>query len=106
MAHDREVGLKSIPGTWGIAGAFWIARTMHLVMLCLLFWLLRLFELNAIAWVGVVAVAMLLLYEHLIVSPTDLRRLNAAFFTLNGIISMVFFFFIAAALLLHHPATH
>jgi 4-hydroxybenzoate polyprenyltransferase len=72
---------------------------MHLVMLGLLCWLLQLFELNAIAWVGVAAVAILLLYEHLIVSPTDLRRLNAAFFTMNGIISMVFFFFVAAALL-------
>jgi 4-hydroxybenzoate polyprenyltransferase len=48
----------------------------------------------------VAAVGILLLYEHVIVSPTDLRRLNAAFFTLNGIISMVFFFFVAAALLL------
>jgi 4-hydroxybenzoate polyprenyltransferase len=100
--HDREAGLNSIPQTWGIGAAFWIARTMHLLMLGLLVWLLRLFELNAIAWVGVAAVALLLLYEHLIISPTDLRRLNAAFFTMNGIISMVFFFFVAAALLLHH----
>jgi 4-hydroxybenzoate polyprenyltransferase len=102
MAHDRETGLKSIPETWGIKTAFWIARFMHLVMLGLLCWLLQLFELNAIAWVGVAAVAILLLYEHLIVSPTDLRRLNAAFFTMNGIISMVFFFFVAAALLFRH----
>ena len=72
----------------------------------LLCWLLQLFGLNAIAWVGVAAVAILLLYEHLIISPTDLRRLNAAFFTMNGIISMVFFFFVAAALLLPHPAAH
>jgi 4-hydroxybenzoate polyprenyltransferase len=100
MAHDREAGLKSIPGTWGIAAAFWIARLMHLAMLALLCWLLQLFGLNAIAWVGVAAVAILLLYEHLIISPTDLRRLNAAFFTMNGIISMVFFFFVAASLLL------
>ena len=71
-----------------------------LVMLTLLCWLLKLFALGAIAWVGVAAVGALLLYEHLIVSPTDLRRLNAAFFTLNGVISMVFFFFIAAALLI------
>jgi 4-hydroxybenzoate polyprenyltransferase len=102
MAHDREAGLKSIPETWGIQAAFWIARAMHLVMLGLLVWLLRLFTLNAIAWVGVAAVGILLLYEHLIISPTDLRRLNAAFFTMNGIISMVFFFFVAAAVLLHH----
>jgi 4-hydroxybenzoate polyprenyltransferase len=106
MAHDRKAGLKSIPESWGIEAAFWIARTMHLFMLGLLFWLLRLFELNAIAWIGVAAVGILLLYEHLIVSPTDLRRLNAAFFTLNGIISMVFFFFVAAALLSHHPVAH
>src|SRR6202522_1089438 len=104
MAHDRETGLNSIPQTWGINSAFWIARSMHLVMLGLLCWLLQLFGLNAIAWVGVAAVAILLLYEHLIISPTDLRRLNAAFFTMNGIISMVFFFFVAAALLLRHPA--
>src|SRR5579859_3535562 len=100
MAHDRENGLNSIPEAWGIRAAFWFARAMHLVMMILLCWLLKLFSLNAIAWAGVTAVGILLLYEHLIVSPTDLRRLNAAFFTLNGIISMVFFFFVAAALLL------
>ena len=106
MAHDREAGLNSIPGSWGIQAAFWIARAMHVAMLGLLCWLLTLFALNAIAWVGVAAVGILLLYEHLIISPTDLRRLNAAFFTMNGIISMVFFFFVAAALLLRHTATH
>jgi 4-hydroxybenzoate polyprenyltransferase len=106
MEHDRLNGLNSIPETWGIQSAFWIARGMHLAMLGLLFWLIHLFALNAVAWVGVAAVAALLLYEHLIISPTDLRRMNAAFFTLNGIISMVFFIFVAAAVLLHHPATH
>jgi 4-hydroxybenzoate polyprenyltransferase len=100
MTHDRKAGLNSIPKTWGVKAAFWIARAMHLVMLGLLCWLLELFSLNAIAWVGVAAVALLLVYEHLIISPTDLRRLNAAFFTMNGIIAMVFFFFVAAALLL------
>jgi 4-hydroxybenzoate polyprenyltransferase len=101
MEHDREAGLNSIPQTWGVETAFWIARSMHIAMLMLLFLLVKLFALNAIAWVGVVAVGGLLLYEHLIVSPTDMRRLNAAFFTLNGIISMVFFFFVAAALVIH-----
>jgi 4-hydroxybenzoate polyprenyltransferase len=100
MAHDRASGLNSIPAAWGIQAAFWIARSMHLVMMVLLCLLLKVFLLNTIAWVGIVAVGILLLYEHLIISPTDLRRLNAAFFTLNGIISMVFFFFVAAALLL------
>jgi 4-hydroxybenzoate polyprenyltransferase len=99
MTHDREAGLNSIPARWGLTAAFWFARIMHLIMLGLLCWLLTLFGLNAIAWVGVAAVASLLLYEHLIVSPADLRRLNAAFFTLNGIISVVFFCFVAASLL-------
>jgi 4-hydroxybenzoate polyprenyltransferase len=103
MGHDREVGLNSIPEKWGVGVAFWIARGMHLIMLGLLLWLIRLFALNTIAWIGVAAVALLLLYEHLIVSPTDLRRLNAAFFTMNGIIAMVFFFFVAAALLIPLP---
>jgi 4-hydroxybenzoate polyprenyltransferase len=66
----------------------------------LLCWLVTLFALNGIAWAGVAVVAGLLLYEHLIVSPTDLRRLNAAFFTMNGIISVVFFLFVAAAVLI------
>jgi 4-hydroxybenzoate polyprenyltransferase len=100
MNHDRQAGLFSIPQTWGVRAAFWIARTMHLLMLGLLCWLVQLFALNAVAWVGIAVVAMLLLYEHLIVSPNDLRRLNAAFFTMNGIISVVFFIFVAAAVLL------
>ncbi len=106
MAHDREVGLNSIPSTWGVHASFWIARGMHLIMLGLLCWLLKLFALNALAWVGLATVAALLLYEHLIVSPKDLRRLNAAFFTMNGIISTVFFLFVAASLLVHHPTVH
>lgn len=99
--HDRLHGLRSIPATIGIANAFWVARSMHLVMLVLLLWLVRLFSLGPIALAGIAAVAILLLYEHLIISPRDLRRLNAAFFTMNGVISIVFFIFVAADLLLH-----
>ena len=102
VEHDRQYDLKSIPRYLGIAGAFWVARAMHLVMLGLLIWLLKLFSLSSIAWVGLAAVAGLLLYEHLIVSPKDLRRLNAAFFTMNGVISFVFFCAVAGALLLRH----
>ena len=99
--HDRMHGLNSVPASIGITGAFWIARSMHAIMLFLLLWLVHLFALGAIALVGIAAVAALLLYEHLIVSPKDLRRLNAAFFTMNGIISVLFFLFVAADLLLH-----
>ncbi len=97
--HDRRNGLHSIPQRWGLPAAFRIARIMHLLMFALLLLLLRLFALHALAWAGAAVVAALLLYEHLIVSPGDLRRMNAAFFTLNGIISMVFFLFVAASVL-------
>ena len=93
--HDRKVGLNSVPQAFGIEGAFWIARGMHLAMLGLLCWLVVLFALGPVAKGGVGLVAALLLYEHSIVTPTDLRRMNAAFFTLNGIISMLFFVSIA-----------
>jgi 4-hydroxybenzoate polyprenyltransferase len=100
MEHDRSAGLKSLPQALGLETAFWIARGMHVLMLLLLIWLTQLFALGPVAWAGLVVVAALLLYEHLIVSPRDLRRLNAAFFTLNGVISMVFFLFVACAVLL------
>jgi 4-hydroxybenzoate polyprenyltransferase len=101
FAHDREVGLNSVPQAFGLAGAFWIARAMHVGMLCLLVWLVHLFGLGRIAEVGVGIVAALLLYEHSIVSPRDLGRMNAAFFTLNGLISVAFFGFFAVDVLLH-----
>ena len=89
--HDRAHGLNSVPEAFGLRGAFLLARTMHLMMLALLGWLVVLFHLGPIAIGGVVAVALLLLYEHSLISPGDLRRMNAAFFTLNGVISVVFF---------------
>ena len=94
--HDRRVGLNSVPQAFGVRGAFWIARAMHLGMLAMLCWLVVLFGLGKVAVFGVVLVALLLLYEHLIISPGDMRRMNAAFFTLNGVISVVFFGFVAA----------
>ncbi|HEY0264085.1 MAG TPA: UbiA-like polyprenyltransferase [Granulicella sp.] len=94
--HDRRVGLNSVPQAFGLEAAFWIARLMHLAMMGLLVWLVRLFHLGTVAEAGLVVVALLLLYEHSIISPRDIRRMNAAFFTLNGIISVVFFLFVAA----------
>lgn len=98
--HDRKVGLNSVPQAFGVNAAFWIARAMHVGMLLMLCWLIVLFGLGKVAMVGVVLVALLLLYEHLIISPKDMRRMNAAFFTLNGVISVVFFGFVAADVLL------
>ena len=99
--HDRKVGLNSVPQAFGVTSAFWIARAMHVGMLALLCWLVVLFGLGKVAIVGVVLVALLLLYEHLIISPQDMRRMNAAFFTLNGVISVVFFGFVAVDVLMH-----
>ncbi len=96
--HDRRVGLNSVPQAFGLQTAFWMARAMHLAMLVLLFWFIRLFGLGWLAEVGVAVVSALLFYEHSIISPYDLKRMNAAFFTLNGVISVVFFLFVAADL--------
>jgi len=72
--HDREVGLYSLPRAIGIPRAFWAARMMHLAMLGLLLWFGLLFQFRTVGWIGIGAVALLLAYEHSIVSPSDLRR--------------------------------
>jgi 4-hydroxybenzoate polyprenyltransferase len=96
--HDRISGLRSLPQSIGISAAFWAARLMHLAMLGMLIWFGELFHFEIAGWLGICAVAALLSYEHAIVSPGNLRRLNAAFFTMNGVIAMVFFCFVAADL--------
>jgi len=100
--HDRKVGLHSIPQSLGIPAAFLVARGMHLAMLALLIEFGYLFHFGIAGWLGIAAAGLLLAYEHAIVSPKDLRRLNAAFFTMNGVISVVFFAFVAADVLLRH----
>ena len=94
--HDREVGLHSIPQSIGIPAAFRVARLMHLAMFGLLITFGWLFHFGIAGWLGVAAAGALLAYEHAIVSPRDLSRLNAAFFTMNGVIAMVFLVFVAA----------
>jgi 4-hydroxybenzoate polyprenyltransferase len=96
--HDRSAGLHSLPQAVGIPRAFLAARAMHLAMLGLLVWFGMLFKFGVIGWLGIAAVALLLAYEHSLVSPRDLRRLNAAFFTMNGVIATVFLAFVAADL--------
>jgi 4-hydroxybenzoate polyprenyltransferase len=96
--HDRAAGLYSLPQSVGIPAAFITARVMHLAMLALLVWFGLLFQFKVIGWLGIAAVALLLAYEHSLVSPRDLRRLNAAFFTMNGVIATVFLAFVAADL--------
>jgi 4-hydroxybenzoate polyprenyltransferase len=96
--HDRAAGLHSLPQALGLGAAFHAARAMHVLALWALAWFAWLFHFGLVGWVGVVAVGLLLAYEHLLVSPRDLRRLNAAFFTMNGVIAIVFLTFVSADL--------
>ncbi len=96
---DSNHGLHSIPRHIGIHRALWVARAFHIVMLGLLISLVIAFGLGRLAVAGVIAVAALLAYEHSLVRHDDLSKLNAAFFTMNGVISVVFFAFIASDLL-------
>lgn len=97
---DRGYGLHSLPRHLGIHRGLWVARVFHLIMLGLLTALVGAFGLGKVAIVGVIAVAALLAYEHSLVRHDDLSKLNAAFFTMNGVISIVFVGFVAGDLLL------
>ena len=97
---DLRAGLYSVPRAFGIARALAIARALHVLMLALLGGVVFAFGLGMVAAAGVLVVALLLTYEHSLVAPHDLSRLDAAFFTMNGVISMVFFAFVAGDLLL------
>ena len=93
---DRAQKLHSFPARFGIPAAVWSARVLHGATVLLLAWAGLVLGAGVFYWLGVLAVAALLAYEHAIVSPTDLRRLNMAFFTMNGVISIVFFVFVLA----------
>jgi 4-hydroxybenzoate polyprenyltransferase len=91
VAFDRSAGLHSIPERFGVARALLVSRAMHFGVVALLSWLAWSFALAWPAWAGVAAVAALLAYEHSLVKPGDLSKLDAAFFTVNGYISILFF---------------
>ena len=96
---DRAHGLHSVAVRFGQRGAFVGARILHtLTVACLLAAGLGL-QITWVYWLGVVCVALLLTYEHALVRPGDLRRLDAAFFTMNGIIALVFAAFVIADVL-------
>jgi len=102
LDFDRSAGLHSIPRYCGVGRSLWIARLFHALMLALLLLLVWAFALGAIAITGVGAVLLLIAYEHSLVSKDDLSKLNAAFFAMNGVISVVFFVFVALDLLHKH----
>ncbi len=93
--HDCTVDVYSVPKAFGIRKALMISRLFHILTVLLLAWMIVAFGLGKLAVVGVVFVALLLVYEHSLVKHDDLSRVNAAFFTMNGLISMAFLFFIA-----------
>ncbi len=93
VQFDTEAGLYSVPKRFGIASALLIARVMHVGVVLLLSWLAASFGLPWPAWAGIAVVASLLGYEHSLVKANDLSKLNAAFFTVNGYISMLFLLF-------------
>jgi 4-hydroxybenzoate polyprenyltransferase len=93
---DQGAGLHSVPKRMGIAGALGVSRVLHLAMLICLVMLLQSFSLGLLGALGIAAVAALLVYEHSLVKADDLSRVNAAFFTVNGYVSVLFFVFWAA----------
>ena len=97
VEYDQHAGLFSVPKRFGIAKALLIARMMHIGVTAFLAWLALSFGLPWPAWAGIAVVASLLGYEHSLVKADDLSRLDAAFFTVNGYISMLFLLFWGAA---------
>lgn len=90
---DRSAGLFSLPRRLGIPAALWISRLFHLGMLACLIALVQAFDLGPFAMAGIAVVAALLVWEHRLVRADDLTRIDAAFFTVNGWVSVLFFLF-------------
>ncbi len=92
--YDVKSSLHSIPKALGKANALTLSRYMHLIMVCLLFGIGKVYGLHMIYFLGIGVVSSLIIYEHLLVKPDDLRRVNVAFFTLNGWVSVSLFAFV------------
>ena len=93
MDFDKDQGLYSIPSVFGVNASLWVARLFHLITVGLLLSLIPIFHLSSIYLTGVLLASGLLLYEHLLVKPDDLSKLDMAFFNMNGYISITVFVF-------------
>jgi 4-hydroxybenzoate polyprenyltransferase len=93
---DSDAGLFSLPRRLGLAGALHVSRLLHVLMLACLLALVYTLQLGALSLAGIAVVAALLIYEHRLVKADDLSRVDAAFFTMNGYVSVLFFLFWAA----------
>jgi 4-hydroxybenzoate polyprenyltransferase len=99
---DCREGLFSLPRRFGISGALWFSRIFHVAMVGCLFVLIREFQLGPLSVAGVAGIVALLVYEHRLVKANDLSRVDAAFFTVNGYVSVLFFVFWAFDIFLRH----
>lgn len=90
MDFDRQEGLHSVPVRLGISGSLWLARMLHLAMFSLLVYLGFHLGLNNMYWFGIVVVAACLIYEHALVWGGNLDKVDMAFFTMNGVVSLVY----------------
>jgi 4-hydroxybenzoate polyprenyltransferase len=99
LEFDRTAGLHSIPVALGVNGSLWAARMFHLTMLLLLVWLFTSMQLGSFFGAGIVVVTAMLLYEHWLLRSGDLTKLDAAFFNMNGYISVAIMVFTAAEVL-------
>jgi 4-hydroxybenzoate polyprenyltransferase len=103
---DKTAGLFSLPSRLGISGALWVSRIFHLGMLACLIALVNAFDLGPVAMAGILVVASLLAWKHRLVRADDLSRVDAAFFTVNGWVSVLFFLFWSADVFTYAVAAH
>ncbi|WP_059005769.1 menaquinone biosynthesis prenyltransferase MqnP [Streptomyces specialis] len=99
VAADRVQGVRSVPARFGVAGALYGARACHAVTTALLVWYAVATDGGPLLWTGLAVVAAAFVYEHAIVGPDDLSRVNRAFFTVNGFVGISLFVFALADLI-------
>ncbi len=97
---DRQIGVRSVPARYGVAAALRLSAAVHVVTFGLFVWFGALVGLGWLWWIGLALAAVAFAYEHAIVKPTDLSRVNRAFFTANGFVGIVLFVFALADLVL------
>ncbi len=90
IEFDREVGLHSIPARIGVKKTLLLSRSLHLAMICLLVYLGLHWSFHPVYWVGMTIVGLCIIYEHYLVWDGDLSKVDMAFFTMNGAISLIF----------------
>ncbi len=100
--YDKRAGLGSIPARFGIKNSLWIARLFHVQAFIVLVLLFFVTELGWLALIGVIATGALMIYQHTLVKPNDLSKMNAAFFTTNAFVSVILFATFGGAIFLNN----